>query len=1369
MALLTPTFQDALTAGSLRALLTSQSPSWAIEAASGSVVFANVAAATAFGYRSLFDLMADPLVGLAGERSANGYSSRSLRNGVAQLRVYRGLKAITVRAEVEEIELHGGQRVFLLTTQAGTLKNAVTAAQLIAAFDGHLDFAHMDADGNRADFGLQPVGEAWSIPIETGDVLLLPKVLAPTALPSEPAADGSKESLTEESSTEPVEHGGDILPATLDGPALNSASADNASADMAVVSAPELADGLQPDPAQRTDAAKRDDLIEIANPRDESASRDATDLTVDTPASSDHDIVITQTDGQNMAPFDFERRQIPDRFVWQSDNEAVIVSTSQELAEAVGGGPAHLVGRSIVEIVDAYGGNAALVQDAIHTGRAFSGIELNWPVQGAPLIVPVTLAGTPLVTRSGEVSYRGFGLCRTLDAFDPAGDLKESNATKQPLSNFGKAGIAAPRRDNRQMLENRPSPPDKAPQSASLNGPITEPTTASLATVGDSASDQTALNGADVPGLADAATNGEAPATAPPAPSDTVAVIEVAGGSKAPSSDQEDRDKEIDPASTQQPSEDGAQSPQSAPQSAQENASESSTSFSGFFSAASVLASAAVARITGSRNDKESPTEIADAENSEAAEPASPSAPVTSLAFTEPDGRGDAGNDVAPRNTEHVNTGHVKTGHVNTGHSDEAGSDIADMDAAYIDGGYNETPADDPASDPEKWAEDEWAEIQNWSIPANDDLENGSQGTEGISRSHLTKPEEDAFRQIAKELGARFEGDIEKPLPPQSHLHLADDGQFDFIEPPLPVPNAAAPAVKSEASTAISLRPSAVHRLIDKLPIGVLISQADDILMVNSAFLSLTGYRSLDELKAKSGLSELFAEPDALDPAIAALRARAGIDDRLLRVVRADQVEIPVDVQLNTIPWAGSVTDETSALDPKTTDDAAAETAAPGAPALMMSFSPKAGGASALVPSGESRSSDWTALEQAAPGRLPALERDHDHGAMTADLHARLAELDAVLNIAADGVLMLDEAGVIQSTNKAAEALLGAEAAKLIDRPISDFVDLRSRADLATYLKAQTADPASTPVSDGLEITLLPQLEGVSSQFSGRVSGRVALVYLTLGRINRGASAKLCAVLRDMTQWKATERDLQNARLSAESASAQKSEFLSRISHEIRTPLNAIIGFSEVLLDERLAALSAERRREYLHDIHQSGSHIMSLVDDLLDLARIEAGRMTVTFRNLNVAALIKQCVAMVQAQAIRDKIILRTFVPDGLPSIIADERNVKQILVNLLSNAVKFNLPGGQVIVSAVLEDNGDFVLRVKDTGVGIAADDIPLAMEPFRRLKSSANSTGSGLGLPLTKALADVNRATFHLASEVNQGTVAEVRFPKARVVHS
>lgn len=249
-----------------------------------------------------------------------------------------------------------------------------------------------------------------------------------------------------------------------------------------------------------------------------------------------------------------------------------------------------------------------------------------------------------------------------------------------------------------------------------------------------------------------------------------------------------------------------------------------------------------------------------------------------------------------------------------------------------------------------------------------------------------------------------------------------------------------------------------------------------------------------------------------------------------------------------------------------------------------------------------------------------------------------------------------------------------------------------------------------------------------------------------------------------------TANELRDARDVAELANASKSQFLANMSHELRTPLNAIIGFSEVMNGELFGPLENERYKDYVGDIHKSSSHLLSLINDILDLSKIEADRYELYEEELDVPDAVASCERMMRHRAEEAGVNLTVTVEDGLPLLMADKRALRQIMLNLVSNAVKFTPKGGSIQLAAFLEPDRRMAFRVTDTGVGMSKKDIPIALEPFRQIgkDSSIYSTeGTGLGLPLTRALARMHGATLVIESEPGEGTTITVRMPHDRVL--
>jgi PAS domain S-box-containing protein len=435
----------------------------------------------------------------------------------------------------------------------------------------------------------------------------------------------------------------------------------------------------------------------------------------------------------------------------------------------------------------------------------------------------------------------------------------------------------------------------------------------------------------------------------------------------------------------------------------------------------------------------------------------------------------------------------------------------------------------------------------------------------------------------------------------------------------------------------------------------------------------------------------------------------AGVDAGRLDAARRDGTHVAVEAKLHAVPWSGATAMMLSLQGVPAQPAAAAEIAAE--PEAVLTAA-----------------DDW--------------------------LIERVEELETILDTATDGVVIIERDGRIADINRAGEALFGVEGADVAGKPFTGLLAEESRKAALDYIDGLSENGVASVLNDGREVI-------------GRVPrGGLIPLFMTIGRL--GDSGKFCAVLRDITHWKNVEEELTAARRAAESANAQKSEFLAKISHEIRTPLNAIIGFSEVMMEERFGPIGSDRYRSYLRDIHLSGEHLMSLINDLLDLSKVEAGKFDLNFEAVSLNDVIRECVALMQPQANRERIIIRTSLSSVVPNVVADLRSLRQILLNLLSNAIKFTRSGGQVIVATALEESGEVVVRIRDTGIGMTAGDIETAMTPFRQVNTAGRPhEGTGLGLPLTKALVEANRASFAIDSIPNQGTLVRVTFPTTRVL--
>ncbi len=255
---------------------------------------------------------------------------------------------------------------------------------------------------------------------------------------------------------------------------------------------------------------------------------------------------------------------------------------------------------------------------------------------------------------------------------------------------------------------------------------------------------------------------------------------------------------------------------------------------------------------------------------------------------------------------------------------------------------------------------------------------------------------------------------------------------------------------------------------------------------------------------------------------------------------------------------------------------------------------------------------------------------------------------------------------------------------------------------------------------------------------------------------------------KNVTAEVEAQHALHLAKEEAELANRAKSEFLANMSHELRTPLNAIIGFSELAKAQQFGPLN-DKYMQYMMDIHDSGQHLLDVINDILDLSKIEAGMHDLDETQMDIAQIITSCLSLVAERAEDNCLTLEREVTAEMPLILADRRKVKQILLNLLSNAIKFSPPGGTIVVTATADRHAGVTVVVRDQGIGIEPEDIPMALEPFRQIDGalSRKFEGTGLGLPLTKALMELHGGVLELESTPAVGTAAILHFPGYRII--
>ena len=1310
------------------------------------VLWANGRGAQLFGTDIIYDLIdqGPPRLDLT-VRQAQA-TARQLRapgdHRTFMMRMTSGFERLAVQALCELIELADGQTAVLLAVPAAAQPPlaAECARQMLEGFDDpSTHVAVLDGDGHvissSADFGsinLTPHTARMLVTLAANDGDRLVKRPVPTGAGYLPAAiaklsddpvlnllfivegDAGEPEIASEERL-PAQALDEVTPALLDETTGSAENADDQQIPPAVDEAvSEEAEVLSEAAATHAITEETTQANDTAFAPDAPVAEAAPDVVADEMTTDD------PTPEPPASGFQFPREGRATRFVWKIDAQGVFCEISPELAATVGPHAAEVVGLGFGDVAALFNLDPdGKIAELLKRRDTWSGKTIYWPVEGTSLCVPIDLAALPTYTRTREFDgFRGFGIVRISDVEEDPLALGLTFVPGEPESLSEEAGVAVVEEADEQ---------DSAPEVAS-----------------------------DQADAGSAAETASTPAQEPEEPETFSSAQQPTEGADAA---EHVEDTAEGPSETAEPA---VETPPSSPMPllwpAHEKPAlrlvENSPRYSdkvirieerrpGAREGLTPVEQAAfreiARRLEVFRQNEEAPEQplplAADEDVAASVEDKGTDAPAFEAVADNAEETLPATGEEADH-AEHPTE--TETADETDGLSDEAlyadmTSDAVPEEEA-LDVGATETgPLDDQAS-PEGFPEAEDAVIddaknagENDAVaPAEDtadetEIADMADAPEAAPAADMTAAEavedDDAFAAEGTPAGEMpaegmpVEAMAEEAAP--SEILPANTAEAEYT----PVED----AIDAEGEERISLaeayaqamplrqRPELSSDVVDQMPVALLVHSGERLIHGNPEFLRLTGYQTLEALAEVGGLDALLQRQDLEDKT-----SEAGG----MVVVRADDSLVPVTARLQSVRWDGAT-------------------------ALIL----------ALMPVNEAVAAPDTApVDEAAPA-------EPDENARQAEKLSRMVvevdELRAILDTATDGVVILGGDGDIRSMNRAASALFNYDNDETAGKPFVMLFAHESQKSVLDYLAGLAGHGVASLLNDGREV------------IGREASGGFLPLFMTIGHLT--SSNGYCAVIRDITQWKRTEEELRSAKRAAETANAHKSDFLAHVSHEIRTPLNAIIGFADMMATERLGPIGHQRYVEYANDIGRSGRHVLDIVNDLLDISKIEAGEMELDFAAVGLNETIAEAVSLVQPQANGQRVIIRTALSHAVPPVVADLRSIKQIVLNILANAIRFTPSGGQIVVSTAYEANGNVVLRIRDTGIGMTRSELELAMKPFRQVAGGTRKRGdgTGLGLPLTKAMVDANRAAFSIHSAPNEGTLVEVTFPSPRVL--
>ncbi|MEZ5919007.1 MAG: ATP-binding protein [Alphaproteobacteria bacterium] len=363
--------------------------------------------------------------------------------------------------------------------------------------------------------------------------------------------------------------------------------------------------------------------------------------------------------------------------------------------------------------------------------------------------------------------------------------------------------------------------------------------------------------------------------------------------------------------------------------------------------------------------------------------------------------------------------------------------------------------------------------------------------------------------------------------------------------------------------------------------------------------------------------------------------------------------------------------------------------------------------------------------------------------------------MTSIFDVSEVGIIVTDHSGRIVRVNDSFVRIYGWSRDELINAEISGLVTPDER----VRVKKNYEEFIKTGVRSSAEMKII------------RKNGSIANALYTTATMELSQKRRFqVTTLMDITLRKQMEESLRLAKDEADAANRAKSTFLANMSHELRTPLNAIIGFSEMMLKETFGPLGHGKYAEYMTDIHGSAFHLLEIINEVLDMSKIEAGRIELDEEEVELRELIESVTRMMASKIFGDDLKIRVEIHDNLPNIRGDKRLLRQVLINLVTNAVKFSESGGEINIQARLAENRQIRIVISDQGVGIPKDKIQTAMQPFGQVNDKAEhckQQGTGLGLPLAKAMIELHGGTLTLESDTGQGTVVFITLPASRIL--